>query len=93
MTRMNYVQGSLRSLLKKVSDPAKLPALTRSANRESISYGDSYGAGGGAERFFNKPIGKHGEGVQALPQFLPPGLSRPSPSALPKPNGPTPRRS
>jgi hypothetical protein len=50
---MNYVQGSLRSLLKKVSDPAKLPVLMRSANRESISYGDSYGAGGGAERFFN----------------------------------------
>ena len=40
--------------MKKVSDPAKLPVLTRSANRESISYGDSYGAGGGAERFFNK---------------------------------------
>ena len=43
-----------RSLLKKVSDPAKLPVLTRSANRESISYGDPYGAGGGAEKFFNK---------------------------------------
>jgi hypothetical protein len=41
-------------LLKKVSDPAKLPVLTRSANRESISYSDSYDAGGGAERFFNK---------------------------------------
>jgi hypothetical protein len=43
-----------KSLLKKVSDPAKLPVLMRSANRESISYGDSYGACGGAERFFNK---------------------------------------
>jgi hypothetical protein len=36
---------SFRSLLKKVSDPAKLPVLTRSANRESISYGDSYDTG------------------------------------------------
>jgi hypothetical protein len=44
----------LRSLLKKVSDSAELPVLTRSANRESISYGDGYDAGGGAERFFNK---------------------------------------
>jgi hypothetical protein len=46
-------------LLKKVSDPAKLPVLTRSANRESISYGDSYGAGGGAERFFAKLLNHH----------------------------------
>jgi hypothetical protein len=43
-----------KSLLKRVSDPAKLPVLTRSADRKSISYGDSYGSGGGPERFFNK---------------------------------------